>query len=109
MPRKVNLMLTDEEREIIPQAIEAGRDFLVGTLGKRARLQEREAATFTKLLLKGGKIPLIVLAYACFGLEVMWWKENKRITGIPELLARLEMLCGYRRTGGEPPRKSAEF
>ena len=104
-PTMLRLELTEQERQIIPQAIEAGRDYYAAQFGKRARLTDKEAAAFTKLLVDGGEVPLVVLAFACYGLERLWWVENKRIPGIPELLARLERLCGYRRTGGEPPRK----
>lgn len=104
-PTMLTLELTEQERQIIPMAIEAGRDYYVGEFGKQARLKANEAAAFIKLLVDGGKVPVVALAFACYGLERLWWVENKRIPGIPELLARLERLCGYRRTGGEPPRK----
>lgn len=102
---EINLVLSEREREIIPLAIEAGRDLFTGICGKRSRIQDQEAASMKLLLLEGKDVPAIALAVACFGLEVLWWKENRRIVGIPELLARLERLCGYRRTGGEAPRK----
>ena len=97
----IRVMLSEHERRIIPEAIEASRDYLTGALGKKARLRDSEAAAFTRLLIEGKEVPAAAIAFACFGLEIMWWKQNRRIIGIPELLARLERLCGYQRTGGE--------
>lgn len=101
---KTGLKFTEEEREIIPAAIEAARDLFVPKFGKRARMRDNEAKAFTYSLLNDSEVPFIALVFVCYGLERLWWVENKRIPGIPELLTRLERLCGYRRTGGEPPR-----
>lgn len=102
--RKHSLQLSERESTLVDLALNAGRDCFVAEFGKRARMRDNELTAFKTMMMNGREVPNIVLVIACYGLERLWWVENKRLDGIPELLARLERLCGYRRTGGEPPR-----
>lgn len=39
------------------------------------------------------------LRLICFGLEYMFWRSGNAPEGVPELLNRLEPICGYERWG----------
>lgn len=96
---KVQIHLTASEREIIPRAIRAGRDYFGFFAGEDCRLSDREAAAFTKIMLDGKDVPEAVLLVVCYGLECLYWKQGAEQSGIPALLEKLEAVCGYQRFG----------
>lgn len=88
-----------EEMQLMLRAFDRGEEFFHSNSRVIPKMKRREREAAKRTIAGGKDVPALFLRMVCAGLEAMYWNDSAYPEGIPQLLAKVEAVCGYQRFG----------
>lgn len=95
----VHTSFSADEMELMLRAFDRGEEFFHSNSRVIPKMTRREKESAKWEIANGEDVPIIFLRMVCAGLEAMYWNDSAYPEGIPQLLAKVEAVCGYQRFG----------